>query len=61
VPADVVVQPEVEVGLHRLAVAFAEHGLDVGLEAYGLVGVRGSRSPLSRLALANAASNLTSS
>src|SRR5260221_4571055 len=33
VPADIVVGPQVEVGLHGLAVAFAEQRLDVGLAA----------------------------
>jgi hypothetical protein len=40
VTADIFVGPEIECELHRLAVAFAEHGLDVGLEAHGLVGIR---------------------
>jgi hypothetical protein len=39
--ADVIVRPEIEVGLHRLAVSLAEQGLDVGFEAHGLVGIGG--------------------
>jgi hypothetical protein len=37
--ADVVVGPEVEMGPHRLAILFAEAGLDVGLEARRPVGL----------------------
>src|SRR5262245_50577943 len=35
VPADVVVRPQVEPGLHRLPVTLAEQGLDVGFKAGG--------------------------
>ena len=48
VAADVVVGPQVELRLHRVAVALAEHRLDVRLEAE-LVGARGGhRSPFRR-------------
>jgi hypothetical protein len=63
VPADVVVRSEVEGELHRSAVALAEQGLDVRLEAHGLghVGDHDCSFLLVMGSPANASSNVAAS